>query len=157
MRRDCRERFPRHKLQRKPVVSDPSMHHGTCVTHVPWCMLVSLTRGGGENIPDIPGACATRNFTYLVRGPWYWSVLWIPFRATSSRWPLMLWVNQLYVSAKSSAVNKEKQNNSKQKRVYNYGIYCITVVSKRWWRKLTNWNISITLGLYSLRSTVSSC
>ena len=29
--------FPRHQLQRKPLVSDPDMHHGTCVTHVPWC------------------------------------------------------------------------------------------------------------------------
>ena len=29
----------------------------------------SPTRGGGENVPGIPGACATRNFTYLVRGP----------------------------------------------------------------------------------------
>ena len=26
-------------------VSDPDMHQGTCVTHVPWCMLGSLTRG----------------------------------------------------------------------------------------------------------------
>ena len=40
-----------------------------CVTHVPWCMSGSLTRGGGENVPSIPGACATRNFAYLVRGP----------------------------------------------------------------------------------------
>ena len=32
-------RFPRHRLQRKPLVSDPGMHHGTCVTHAPWCML----------------------------------------------------------------------------------------------------------------------
>ena len=24
-------------------VSDPDMHHGTCVTHVPWCMPGSLT------------------------------------------------------------------------------------------------------------------
>ena len=31
MRRECRERFPRHLLQRKPLVSDPGMHHGTCV------------------------------------------------------------------------------------------------------------------------------
>ena len=50
--------FPRHRLQRKPLVSDPGMHHGTCVTHVPWCMSGSLTRGGGENVPGIPGACA---------------------------------------------------------------------------------------------------
>ena len=28
-----------------PLVSDPDMHHGTCVTHVPWCMLGSLTSG----------------------------------------------------------------------------------------------------------------
>ena len=25
--------------------SDPDMHHGTCVTHVPWCMPGSLTSG----------------------------------------------------------------------------------------------------------------
>ena len=29
----------------RPRVSDPDMHHGTCVTHVPWCMLGSLTSG----------------------------------------------------------------------------------------------------------------
>ena len=28
-----------------PRVSDSDMHHGTCVTHVPWCMTVSLTNG----------------------------------------------------------------------------------------------------------------
>ena len=28
-----------------PRVSDPDMHHGTCVTHVPWCMTGSLTSG----------------------------------------------------------------------------------------------------------------
>ena len=67
MRWKCRERFPRHRLQRKPLVSDAGMHHGTCVTHVPWCMSGLLTRGGGENVPGIPSACATRNFTYLAR------------------------------------------------------------------------------------------
>ena len=61
--------FSPPRLQRNPLVSDPDMHHGTCVTHVPWCMSGSLTRGGGENVPDIPSACATRNFAYLVRGP----------------------------------------------------------------------------------------
>ena len=57
-----------------PRVSDPDTHHGTCVTHVPWCMTGSLTSGflwsrWRENVPGISGACATRNFTYLVRGP----------------------------------------------------------------------------------------
>ena len=28
-----------------PQVRDPDMHHGTCVTHVPWCMPGSLTSG----------------------------------------------------------------------------------------------------------------
>ena len=37
MRRECRERFP------PPRFNDPDMHHDTCVTHVSWCMPVSLT------------------------------------------------------------------------------------------------------------------
>ena len=36
--RECRERFPRR-------ASDPDIHHGTCVTHLPWCMPGSLTSG----------------------------------------------------------------------------------------------------------------
>ena len=32
-------------LSPPPRVSDPDMHHGTCVTHVPWCMPGSLTKG----------------------------------------------------------------------------------------------------------------
>ena len=70
MRRECRERFPCHRLQRKRLVSNPGMHHGTCVTHVPWCMSGSQTHRYGENLPGIPGACASRNFTYLARSPW---------------------------------------------------------------------------------------
>ena len=50
--------FPGRRFRRKPLVSDPGMHHGTCVTHVPWCMTGSLTCGDGENVPGIPGACA---------------------------------------------------------------------------------------------------
>ena len=50
--------FPRRRFQRKPLVSYPGMHHGTCVTHVPWCMSGSLTCGDGENVPSIPGAFA---------------------------------------------------------------------------------------------------
>ena len=57
-----------------PWVSDPIMNHDTCVTHVPCCMPGSLNSGfcwsrHRGNVPGIPGACATRNFTYLVRGP----------------------------------------------------------------------------------------
>ena len=43
-----------------PHVSDPDMHHGTCVTHVPWCMPGSLTSGflrnrrQGKTFPAFP-------------------------------------------------------------------------------------------------------
>ena len=64
---------PATDFKRKLLICDPGMHHGTCVTHVPWCMSGSLTGGSGENVPGIPGACTTRNVTYLVRGPlWRW-------------------------------------------------------------------------------------
>ena len=69
MHRGWRERFPRHRLKKAPV-SDPSMHHGTCATHVPWCMLGLLTRGVGENVPGHPSGCAACNFKYLAKGPW---------------------------------------------------------------------------------------
>ena len=85
--------LPHHRLQRKPLVSDPGMNHGTCVTHVPWCMSRSLTRGGEENVPGIPGACATRKFTYLARRPC--SQLWVqPTKAawTTRTWSVILWL-----------------------------------------------------------------
>ena len=71
MRQECGEHYPSYLLQRKPLVGNPGMHHGTCLTHVPWRMSGSLYLGGGENVPGITGACATRNFTYLTRSPWY--------------------------------------------------------------------------------------
>ena len=54
MRRECRVRFPRHRRQRKSLISDPGMHHGTCVTHLPWCMYGSLNRGGEKKFPAFP-------------------------------------------------------------------------------------------------------
>ena len=69
MRQEHRELLPRHRLQRKSLVSDPGMNHDTCVTYVLWLMSGSLTRFGGWNIPGIPGACATRNCKYVVRDP----------------------------------------------------------------------------------------
>ena len=54
MRRECRKRFSRHRLHRKPLVSAPGKHHGMCVTHVPWCISGSLIRGGGDNVLAFP-------------------------------------------------------------------------------------------------------
>ena len=70
MHRECRERFPRHRIQRKPLVRDPGMHHGTRVTHVPWCMLRLLIHGGGKTFPAFPVHMHIRNFTYMARAPY---------------------------------------------------------------------------------------
>ena len=85
------------------------MHQGTCTTHVPRYKYGSPTHGGEENVPGIPGACATRNFTYLARGPCSKAPAtylksgskpliarftlqydsWIVFIATASRWHVL--------------------------------------------------------------------
>ena len=74
MRREWRERFPRRRGLAIP----------TCITARAWrtcrdafrdrLQAVSLEVGSGENLPGIPGACAKRNFTFLVRGLCFWSI-----------------------------------------------------------------------------------
>ena len=34
-----------------------------------------LNSAAGGNVPGIPGACATLDFTYLVRGPWNYGII----------------------------------------------------------------------------------
>ena len=70
MRRECRERFPRHRGLAIP----------TCITARAWrtchdacrdrLLAVSFEVGGVENVPGFPGACATSNVACLVRDPW---------------------------------------------------------------------------------------
>ena len=72
-------------------LSDPDMHHGTCVTHVPWCLPGSLTigflwsrwRGNRSRHSD---ACATRNSTYLIRGPCIERFALVPYFQPNTRW-----------------------------------------------------------------------
>ena len=59
--------FSRRWLQSKPLVNDPGMHHGTCVTHAPWCMSGSLSLRG--KFSRHSRRMRTHNFTYLARGP----------------------------------------------------------------------------------------
>ena len=60
MHRECWERYPRHWLQRKPLVSIPAVGDARAVLSVgitnPWWR---------ENVPGIPGTCATHIFTYM--------------------------------------------------------------------------------------------
>ena len=131
MRRECRERFPRHQFQRKPLISDPGIHHGTCVTYVPWCMSGTLSHVGGENVPGIPGACATHNFTYVVRGP-------CTIRQMHQHKPLLSACSFLLLGSCdwSSAMRQNLR-----------GEYCIT--------KLPFWNSSYTPRWFTWRCTKS--
>ena len=68
MHRECRESFPRHRLQKKLLVNDPRMHHATSRT----CRDACRNRKPavmGKKFPAIPGVYATISFTYLVWGP----------------------------------------------------------------------------------------
>ena len=59
-----------------PRVSDPNMHHGTCVTHVSWRMPGSLTSGffwsrwRGKRSRH-SRSMRNSQFTYLARDPWH--------------------------------------------------------------------------------------
>ena len=70
MRRECQERFVRHRLQKKLLVSAPGMHHGTYMTHVPLCMSRSLTSGGGETFPAFPAHAQPA----ILR---IWPIVWV--------------------------------------------------------------------------------
>ena len=72
MRRECRERFPWH-ASRHVRHARNVMHTGIANSRFP------LNSAAGGNAPGFPGACATRNFTHLVRGPWtvpWWLLRW---------------------------------------------------------------------------------
>ena len=79
-----------------PWVSDPDRYHGTCVVHVQWRMPGPLTSGflnlWRVNVPRIPGACATRNFTYQIRSPW-WARRIRKYRRCNILWLLIMMIN----------------------------------------------------------------
>ena len=69
MRRECRERFPHHRGLATPtciMARVRRMCRDACRDRY---LSVSFEVGDGENVPGIHGACTTRNFAYLVRGP----------------------------------------------------------------------------------------
>ena len=69
MRREYRERFSRHRrLAISTYITAPAWRMCRDACRIPY-LAVSFEVGGWEKVPGIHGACATRNFTYLVRGP----------------------------------------------------------------------------------------
>ena len=82
MRQECWERFPRHRLQRKLLVSYWCMHHGSCVMHVgianPWRR--------GKRFRHSRRMCNTQFYISGKRPmpPWHWhshfsfqNIIWI--------------------------------------------------------------------------------
>ena len=70
MRWECWEHFPSHRGLATPTCI--RAHAWRTCRHACWVpqLALSFQVGGRENVPGIPGACATRNFSYLVRlGP----------------------------------------------------------------------------------------
>ena len=67
--------------------SPPQLAIPTCITAHASCtsrdacrdrwLAVAFEVGGVENVSCIPGACATRNFTYLVRANWHQGGTWV--------------------------------------------------------------------------------
>ena len=138
-----------------PRVSDLDMHHGTCVTHVQWCMQGSLTSGflwsrWRGNVPGIPGACATRNLriwqeahsdmqrgqrhghTFRLIGPLcresisYW---WIPHHKKQ----LTLSFNGFVVVTKDKHLNKEPSDKWND------------IIASRWY----TWDVILMLRMYT--------
>ena len=114
--------FPRHRLKRKPLVSDPDMHHGTCVTHEPCCMSGSLTRGRG-NVPGIPGACAKLNLTYLARGPWQLEFL-------CPRYVARFHKNSSAILNKAASSRKDKNRQNDWKNGYTFVVHTVHAVGR---------------------------
>ena len=89
MRGECWERFSRHRLQRRSLVSDLGMHHGTRVTHVPWYLSWSLTRGGGGGRTRSRHSQRMRNPQFYVSStrPMYTAAMYIcVFMMTGNEW-----------------------------------------------------------------------
>ena len=78
MCRKCRDRFPCHRGLAIPTCFTARASRTCRDACRDRQLAVSFEDGGGRNVPGIPGAYATRNYTYLVGGPWMTSLyLWI--------------------------------------------------------------------------------
>ena len=69
MHREFREGFPRHRLQRNRLLAIPACITTRASRTCRDACRDRKTRDGRENVPGIPGACASRNFMHLVRDP----------------------------------------------------------------------------------------
>ena len=87
LRREHRERFPRHWLQRNPLISDPGMHHG----HIG----IANPRWRGK-LSRHSRRIRTRNFTHLERGPLDLTIcIKLTWNSASSPTPIPLYITYI--------------------------------------------------------------
>ena len=104
MRREYRGRFTPPSQ-----VRDPDMHHGTCVTHVPWCIPGSLTstsfllsRWRGKRSRH---SRRMRNPQFCVSGKrpmeWYWTVRRHLYGSLLVTWYKNIFPQEIFFSARN--------------------------------------------------------
>ena len=91
-----------------PLVSDPDMHHGTCVTHLPWCMPGSLTSG----------------------------FLWNRWRGNRSRHSQRMRNPQFYVSVKRPDFNFQQLFKQSIKVFIRFKLFATLLAHKIWFNQL---------------------
>ena len=101
----------------------------------------SLTRGGGENVPGIPGACATRKFTYRARCLFvesHWSKL-VRHRQINDKTPLNEFI-------------KPKWNMKQSKRIWcTYSVRVYYEVLIKWEKDETQLHNLVIIKLQACR------
>ena len=117
-----------------PRFSDPDMHHGTCATHVPWCVPGSLTtgflwsRGRGKRFPIFP-ANAQPAILRIWQGA-HGSMKWIAIDSSDCRYPKPCGktVNMTYAKRHISTLRNSSLYLQKHRRhVVKWTISC------KWW------------------------
>ena len=110
--------FPRHRQVAIPACI-PARASRTCRDTCRDCYLVvSFEVGGEENVPGIPGTCATRNFTYLIGVPW----------VVASHWNRCDVITYIYANV-TWTVTKRRPTQSMSRRCILWYITNITLPS----------------------------
>ena len=117
MRRDCRERFPRHSWSAVLTCITARASRMCCDTYRDRQIMVSFEVDGGENVPSIPGACETCKCTYLVRAHGRDFVTLFRDNATSANCPVCGQLDNIPTNA----------NCYFEKREAEYGVIIATI------------------------------
>ena len=107
-----------------PRVSDPNMHEGTCVTHVPWCMSGSLTSGFLWSRRRKRSRHSRRmcNPQFYVSGKRpIWSIIWLRYQ--------VICVSGMWMGAKTTPVTGQPHVRVPRGSCSNVSVHRTTLAS----------------------------